>query len=119
VHSADAAFHSGEGAPLVGLLAHTTLYAGWLQGHPDLQIAINVTVAQGDRVAVLWTATGTQVASYAAAGVVPPNGRLVTFAGITIYRIACGQIAESWEHFNNLDLYRQVIEDASATPVAG
>ena len=41
-------------------------------------------------------------------GVVAPTGRAVTAAGIGIYRIAGGKIAEEWLNWDTLGLMQQL-----------
>lgn len=115
-HTADTMFHGSGRTPLIGDLTQASLYAEWFQAHPNLRLTVEKTISQADRVAVIWTAAGTQVGSYTAAGNHPGTGREVTFSGITIYRLTCDRIAETWEHFNNLDLYRQIVDGSAATP---
>jgi predicted ester cyclase len=60
---------------------------------PDARHTIEDLVAEGDRVAARISARGTHT------GVLfghPPTGRVVTLAGITIYRIVGGRIVERW-----------------------
>jgi len=75
------------------------------EAFPDLQMAINLLVAQGDFVSVVWTFSGT----HTGAGVgLPPTGARVTFRGITIWRIVNGKITEEWTSYNELPPYLQV-----------
>jgi predicted ester cyclase len=75
------------------------------EAFPDLKMAINLLVAQGDFVSVVWTFSGT----HTGAGLgLPPTGTRVTFRGITIWRIVNGKIAEEWTSYNELPPYLQV-----------
>jgi predicted ester cyclase len=38
----------------------------------------------------------------------PPTGKQATFTGLVISRMAGGQIAEEWEHFDQLGLLQQL-----------
>ena len=40
--------------------------------------------------------------------VFPPTGKQATFTGIFISRMAGGQIAEEWEHFDQLGMLQQL-----------
>jgi hypothetical protein len=44
----------------------------------------------------------------------------VTFTGINVYRMECGQIVESWSEMNTLDVLYQIRDAAAgdATPTA-
>jgi|SRR5450432_893640 len=58
-----------------------------LKKSPDLRVAIEDIIAEGDKVVVrnVWRATD-------------PSGRKMQFAGIVIWRIARSQIAERWAY---------------------
>ena len=69
----------------------------FLEGHyvafPDVQWIVEDVVAEGDRVVVRWTLTGTHQGPLLG---IPPTGKKVRMRGISIYRIAGGKIAEEW-----------------------
>jgi len=65
----------------------------WRRAIPDLQVAVVRTVAEGDLVAVHWTAAGTN--SVAAAGL-PGSGKRMSIDGMTVFRFTDGRIAEEW-----------------------
>jgi predicted ester cyclase len=75
------------------------------RGFPDAVSIIEDLVAEGDRVAARWTARATHLGEYAG---VAPTGREVEFAGISVYRIEGGRIAESWTVEDELGLMRQI-----------
>ncbi len=50
-------------------------------------------VAEGDRVAVRWTASMTHVGPFEN---MPPTGRRVTLQGFSIYEVKAGRIAATW-----------------------
>jgi predicted ester cyclase len=82
---------------------------GWLgeswKAFPDLTVADTFAVAQGDIVAVRWTARGTSKGNFL---MLPPTGDAVEYAGVSMYRIEGGQIAEIWETRNTLGIMRQL-----------
>jgi predicted ester cyclase len=59
---------------------------------PDLTFRVEEEVAEGDRVVVRWTATGTQRGEWIPG--VPPSGLRVTWPGVSLFRIAGGRIVE-------------------------
>jgi len=78
---------------------------GEKQAFPDLKMTINLLVAQGEFVSVVWTFNGTHTGP----GVgLPPTGARVAFRGITIWRIVDGTILEEWTSYNELPPYLQV-----------
>src|SRR5262249_14013853 len=50
-------------------------------------------VAEGDRVVARLTYTGTHAGALLG---IAPTGRRVSYAGVAVFRIASGQIAEGW-----------------------
>jgi predicted ester cyclase len=83
--------------------------SAWLgqQWHtfPDLTVAIDVMLAQGDIVAVHWAAQGTSKGSFL---MLPPSGEVVKYTGSSMVRVEHGQIAEIWEARNTLAIMRQL-----------
>jgi predicted ester cyclase len=66
------------------------------QAFPDTRHAIEDLVAEGDRVVARISARGTHTGELFGHA---PTGKVVTLTGITIYRLADGQIIERWaEH---------------------
>jgi steroid delta-isomerase-like uncharacterized protein len=72
---------------------------------PDVQINIEDIVAEGDRVALRWTAKGTHLGELMG---IPATGKPVTVTGIDIDRIAGGKIAEHWGAFDQLGMMQQI-----------
>ena len=70
---------------------------------PDLRMSIQQMVAEGDRVAVLWTFQGTHT-GWGYEGL-PPTGTRVEVRGITIWRVVDGRIVEEWSSFSEAGGY--------------
>jgi steroid delta-isomerase-like uncharacterized protein len=81
----------------------------------DLSFTVNWMIAEGDKVAVCFTAKGTHDGVFQGA---PPTGKKYDISGMTVWRFADGKIAEEWVFFNDLDLYRQLglFKDAETSP---
>jgi predicted ester cyclase len=74
---------------------------------PDYRITIDEQLAEADKVATVWTGTGTHQGEWASPiGPVPATGKAVTWTGTTMLRIAEGKIAEvigtNWDHLGIL-----------------
>jgi len=72
---------------------------------PDLHVEIQDQIAEGDRVAIRWVASSTHKGDLMG---INPTGNRVTLVGMTIERIADGQIAETWEIYDALGMMQQV-----------
>jgi steroid delta-isomerase-like uncharacterized protein len=77
-----------------------TLMQTYASAFPDFVLTIDDTVAEGDRVAVRYSFTGTHQGTIAG---IPPTGKRVTVGGnIGIYRVVDGRVAEanvSWDRY--------------------
>jgi steroid delta-isomerase-like uncharacterized protein len=60
---------------------------------PDFHNRVEEFIAEGDRVAARLTYTGTHTGALFG---IAPTGRRVSYAGVALFRIASGQIAEGW-----------------------
>lgn len=73
---------------------------------PDLHMTVNMMIAEGDLVTVLWTARGTNTGS---AGAFPATRAKIELRGTTIWRITGGKIREEWSSFDMLRVVRQLL----------
>jgi steroid delta-isomerase-like uncharacterized protein len=72
---------------------------------PDVHVEIEDMIAEGDRVATRWVASGTHEGELMG---ISPTGNRVTVVGNTIERIAEGQIAETWDNYDALGMMQQL-----------
>jgi steroid delta-isomerase-like uncharacterized protein len=72
---------------------------------PDIHYATDDILADGDRVVVRWTCTGTHRGLFRG---IPPTGKHITFIGINIYRLRDGKIVERWSVGDSLSLLQQL-----------
>jgi len=70
---------------------------------PDLRMSVLDMVAEGDKVAVLWTFQGTHTGSGYEG--LPATGTRVEVRGITIWRFLDGRIVEEWSSFSETGAY--------------
>ena len=75
------------------------------KGFPDLHWTIEDIVAEGDKVWVRTTMTGTHKGEYRG---VPPTGEKVTIKAVDIWRIVNGKIVEAWAVDDLLDFYKKL-----------
>ncbi len=62
---------------------------------PDYLISITEQLAEGDKVATVWTISGTHLGEWTSPmGTVPPSGQRVTYTGTTTLLVTDGKIAD-------------------------
>jgi steroid delta-isomerase-like uncharacterized protein len=76
-----------------GAQALKQVWAMLLRGLPDLHVAVEDVIAEGDKVVSRNTVTGTHQGEYRG---LPPTGKPITYNEIFIFRFANGRIAEIW-----------------------
>jgi steroid delta-isomerase-like uncharacterized protein len=72
---------------------------------PDLHLAIEDTIAEGDQVVVRWRSTGTHEGELQG---IQPTGKQINLTGISISRIADGKIVEEWVNWDTLGMMKQL-----------
>ena len=95
----------GLGEPMIGPAAFKPFHTAYRAAFPDIGICIEDVVAEGDMVAVRWSAAGTH--SAATLGFDATNKR-ATFDGMSIVRVRNGQIVEGWNVFDQLGMMKQL-----------
>jgi len=78
---------------------------GWRSAFPDLNVSVDLIVAEGDFVSVRWTARGTNTG---VGNGIPATGKKVQVSGTTIFRFVGGKIAEEWTSGDALGLLKQL-----------
>ncbi|MBF6331897.1 ester cyclase [Nocardia transvalensis] len=75
------------------------------EAFPDLHVRIDDMIAEGDRVVVRLWFTGTHDGQFQG---LPATGRHVEFGAIRIYRLADGQVTETWAYQDAAGLLQQL-----------
>jgi steroid delta-isomerase-like uncharacterized protein len=88
-----------------GMNAVSGWVAAMVAAFPDRQTAVEEVIAEGDRVVVRSTFTGTHQGEMKG---IPATGRSVTQPAITIFRMANGKIAEGWYAADHLSMMQQL-----------
>ena len=73
--------------------------------YPDLHVAVEDLIAEGDKVVSRNVVTGTHRGEYLG---IPPTGKSVTYNEIFIFRFRDGRIAETWGVVDVLSQMRQL-----------
>jgi len=77
----------------------------YLNAFPDMVLQIDDVIAEGDKVALRFTAKGTHRGELAG---INGTGRPVTVPCISVMRFANGKIIEEYEVFDNLGLFQSI-----------
>src|SRR5713101_3241137 len=87
IFAPDNIFHPGVGTASRGTEAQKRGPTRWRTAFPDLRATIEDIFAEGDKVIVRWTLSGTHRGNIEipSVGTIPPTGKQVSFAGIDIY----------------------------------
>ena len=72
---------------------------------PDLLFELHDQIAEDDKVATRFTATGTFTNEFQA---LPPSGQGIEFSGTNIMRIVDGKNVEEWDYFDTMALMGQL-----------
>jgi steroid delta-isomerase-like uncharacterized protein len=78
---------------------------GWKQAFPDLNYTLEQVIAEGDTVAVLWVAKGTNTGE---GNGLPATGRKGALRGVTIWRIVDGKVHDEWSEFDSAQIALQL-----------
>jgi steroid delta-isomerase-like uncharacterized protein len=112
--SPDTIHHFGLRNDAVGVQAVQDGAQSILTAFPDLVHTNEEIIADGDLVAIRWTATGTFTGPFLGA---EPTGAEAAWSGINILRFECGLLAENWSEVSGFNLWQQVgLLDEAATP---
>lgn len=76
-----------------------------LAGFPDFSVTVEDAIAEGDRVAVRLTNSGTHEGTFLG---IAPTGTAATWSVMAIFRIADGVVVERWGLVDGLSLLTQL-----------
>ena len=97
--------HPASPTPISGREAVVGLLQAFRAGFPNLNIVAEDIFGEGDKVAVRWRATGTHTANLFG---IPPTGKSMNVAGISVVRIVNGKIVEDWVSEDTHGLMKQL-----------
>jgi steroid delta-isomerase-like uncharacterized protein len=89
----DLLFHAPVPTGAAGVQALRQVWEVLLRAFPDLHVAVEDLIAEGDKVVARSTVTGTHQGDFRG---LPPTGKSVTYNEIFIVRFAGSRIAEIW-----------------------
>jgi steroid delta-isomerase-like uncharacterized protein len=85
-----------------GMAQAVATYQNGVNGHWQIE---ELDAAEGDRVVVRWTGSGTHVGEMNG---IPPTGKAVKVSAISLLRIQGGKIAENWTVWDTLGFLQQL-----------
>ena len=94
----------------------TTRMSAIRSAFPDHHLTIEDQIAEQDRVVTRVTFRGTHHGEFSG---VAPTGRVVTYSGIAIDRIANGKVVEMWHLANTSSLLQQIRDAKPPAPQKG
>jgi len=105
LYSNDFVLHSATGEDVHGLKATKKYMDEIFSAFPGIHMKLDDAVAEGDKVAVRFTVTGTHKGKFMGA---PATNKKMTMWSIQIDRIANGKFVEGWERTDTLGLMQQL-----------
>jgi steroid delta-isomerase-like uncharacterized protein len=104
--AADYIYHAAAGVDLQGLEKGVNEPVTMMRNaFPDLNCTVDDMIAEGDKVAHRWSATGTHSGNYLG---FEPTDSLIKMTGIVISRIVDGKIVEDWSNGDELGVIQQI-----------
>lgn len=97
--------HPSSPEPVRGSEAVKGFLGAFRAGFPDLNMTVEDVFAEDNNVAVRWRVRGTHTADLFG---IEPTGKQMNVAGISIFRIANGKIAEDRVSEDSLGLMQQI-----------
>jgi predicted ester cyclase len=105
LYATDTIQHSSTGEDIRGIKNYKQHVSEFCSAFPDLHFTIDDMVAEGDKVAVRLTGTGTNKGAFRG---IPPTNKKVTVWEIQIDRIVGGKFVEGWSRYDTLGLMQQL-----------
>lgn len=105
LYATDTVQHSSTGEDIRGIKNYKQHVSEFSGAFPDLHFTIDDMVAEGDKVAVRLTTTGTNKGAFKG---IPPTNKKVTVSMIQIDRIAEGKFIEGWSRYDTFGLMKQL-----------
>jgi predicted ester cyclase len=105
LYSNDFVLHSATGEDMHGLKDTKKYMDDIFSAFPDIHMTLDDIVAEGDKVTVRFTVTGTHKGRFMGAS---PTNKKMKIWSIQIDRIASGKFVEGWERTDTLGLMQQL-----------
>jgi steroid delta-isomerase-like uncharacterized protein len=103
--TSDFQWHGGFAPPEGGPSGVKEVARSVIGAFPDRKITHHDTIAEGDKVLIRWSMTGTHKGELMG---IPPTGKPMTITGFDYFRFTSGKIAEMWQEADQLGMMQQL-----------
>jgi steroid delta-isomerase-like uncharacterized protein len=97
--------HPSSPQPVAGVKNVVGFLGAFRAGFPDMTMKVELAFGGGEMVAVRWRMSGTHTAVLFG---IPPSGKSVSVAGISLLRFSNGKVVEDWVSEDSLGLMQQI-----------
>ena len=101
----DYVYHGPGDVDLEGVGQLREMIEGYLKAFPDLHMAPEQVVVEGNLISTRWRATGTHLGPL---DDIAPTGKRIDMSGQVIMRFEGTKIAEEWESFDEVAMLKQI-----------
>ncbi|HEV2799853.1 MAG TPA: ester cyclase [Pyrinomonadaceae bacterium] len=95
----------GTGAPLRGASGFKPFFRNFRGAFPDIEVVVEDTIAEGDRVAARCTVRATHAGDQLGFAA---TQKPIQITGVAIVRIRDGKIVEAWNNFDFMSMFQQL-----------
>lgn len=103
--ASDFQWHGGMAPPEAGPEGVKQVATAIIGAFPDRRITHHDAIAEGDKVLIRWSMTGTHEGDLMG---IPQTGNSITVTGFDYFRIEGGRIAEMWQEADQLGMMQQL-----------
>ena len=94
-----------DGSDLIGPAAFIPFYERFLNAFPDMKLKVEDAIADGDKVLIRWSATMRHTGDGLG---IPATNKPVAIGGMSLARIANGQLVEAWDQWDKFAMLQQI-----------
>ncbi len=96
---------TADGTPIQGPEHFKQFWHAFRASVSAIHVEIHQTIEQGDMVVARWTLTANHTGPFMGIG---PSGKRISTTGMSIQRLADGQIVEAWDNWDQLGAFMQL-----------
>jgi len=97
--------HPSSPQPVAGAQSVVGFLGAFRAGFPNMSMKVEFAFGEAEMVAVRWRMSGTHTAELFG---IPPSGKSVNVAGISLLRFSNGKVVEDWVSEDTLGLMQQI-----------